>query len=473
MLKPNLIALFLLLFVCATTNAQQDSTLEALQQIPLKYISSIDSKVDKYSKRITSKTTKTLEKLSHWENKIKSTLEKISPEAAARLFNNGQLTFTSLLQQIQQGEAIALQYQQQYEKYRDDLTTGLKYIEQQRETLDSSVIKKVTTTRKKMQDLNEEEDKNAAIQQFIRERKGQLIAETFKYLGQNKYLSKISKESWYFFETAKNYKELFQDEKKAEQTAKMILNKIPAFTEFLKRNSMLAGLFDIPGENAVLQPGMQTRAGVQELIQGRLTAMGPGAQDMMHKNLQAAQAQMNDLKTRLGNGYSNGEMPPGRVNQEKTKTFSQRLEYGFNMQFSKNDGLIPSATDIAVSIGYKPRNGVLIGLAGSYKLGIGTIDNIRFSNEGIGIRSFADIKWKKQLYITGGFEMNYNEHFKDVAFIKDNNLWQRSALLGITKKFKLKTKFTKGTNIAVLYDFLSRQHIPVSKSVIVRIGYNL
>ena len=323
-----------------------------------------------------------------------------------------------------------------------------------------------------MQALDSTENRNAAIQQFIKERKALLISGAFKYVGQSKYLRKISQDSWYFFETAKNYKELFQDERKAEQTAKMILNKIPAFQEFLKLNSMLAGLFDIPGQNAVLQPGMQTRAGVQELIQGRLAAMGPGAQDMMSKNLQAAQAQMNDLKTKLGSGYSNGDMPDFKPNEQKTKTFSQRLEYGFNMQFSKNNGFIPSATEIAVSIGYKARDGILIGLAGSYKLGIGTIDNIRFSNEGAGIRSFADVKWKKQFYLTGGFEMNYNEHFKDVALTKDNNTWQQSALLGITKKIKLKTKFTKGTNIAVLYDFLSNQHIPKSQAIIFRVGYN-
>jgi hypothetical protein len=55
MLKPQLIALCCLLFVCATTTAQQDSTLESLQQLPLKYISNINSKVDKYSIQGNSK----------------------------------------------------------------------------------------------------------------------------------------------------------------------------------------------------------------------------------------------------------------------------------------------------------------------------------------------------------------------------------------------------------------------------------
>ncbi len=467
--------LFLYVQICTVKAVAQDadSTLDALQQIPTRYIITIDSKIDKYSSRITSKTTKTLTKLSRWENKIKSLLEKASPETAAQLFAPGQPTFTSLLEQLKQGEALALTYQAQYNKYTDDITTRLKFIAQQKKQLDSGFIKKATAAHKKMKALASEEDKSEGLQQFIKERKKQLISQAVAHIGQSKYLVKMNKEAFFYAETLKNYKDIFSDSKKAEETVKGILNKIPSFQEFIKQNSMISGLFEVSGQNAVFQPGMQTRAGVQQLIQGRLSAMGANAKEMMGKKLQAAQAQLNDLQKKIANGYCNGEMPPGNVNPEKTKIFSQRLEYGFNVQFSKNNGLIPSATDIAVSIGYKPRDGMLIGLAGSYKLGIGTIDNIRFSNEGVGIRYFADVRWKKQLYLTGGFEMNYNEHFKDVAFIKDNNLWQQSALLGITKKFKLKTKFTKGTSIAVLYDFLARQHAPVSQAVIFRIGYSV
>ena len=105
-----------------------DSTLISLQQIPAKYITGIDKKIDKYASRVTSKTEKTLTKLSRWENKIKNLLEKTSPETATRLFGNNQLTFASLLEKIKQGEAVSFQYKAPYDKYRDDLSTGLKYL---------------------------------------------------------------------------------------------------------------------------------------------------------------------------------------------------------------------------------------------------------------------------------------------------------------------------------------------------------
>ena len=111
--------------------AQIDSTIEALQKIPTKYITKIDNKIDKYSSRITSKTEKTLAKLSNWENKIKSLLEKVSPETSEKLFGNNQTTFSTLLQKIKEGKAVAEGYKAKYNEYRDKLTTSIKYLEDQ------------------------------------------------------------------------------------------------------------------------------------------------------------------------------------------------------------------------------------------------------------------------------------------------------------------------------------------------------
>ena len=145
-MQKLLISVFIFIVLLSTTGYAQtiDSTINQLQNIPTKYISGINKKITKYSNRLTSKTEKTLTKLSRWENKIKSLLEKASPQTAAQLFAPGQPTFTSLLEQLKQGEALALTYQAQYNKYTDDITTSLKYIAQQKEQLDSGFIKKAT-----------------------------------------------------------------------------------------------------------------------------------------------------------------------------------------------------------------------------------------------------------------------------------------------------------------------------------------
>jgi hypothetical protein len=87
-----------------------------------------------------------------------------------------------------------------------------------------------------------------ATEKFIKERKKQLFDASLQYIGKSKYLQKINKESYYYVETLKNYKELFNDPQKAEQTAKDILNKIPTFQKFMQQNSMLASMFG--GANA-------------------------------------------------------------------------------------------------------------------------------------------------------------------------------------------------------------------------------
>ena len=101
---------FILLFLINAIGSAQtiDSTLDNLQQIPAKYLKDIDKKIKQYSNRVTTKTEKTLNKLSRWETKIKSLVEKANPEAANRLFGNNQLTFASLLEKVKQTKCMNL-----------------------------------------------------------------------------------------------------------------------------------------------------------------------------------------------------------------------------------------------------------------------------------------------------------------------------------------------------------------------------
>jgi hypothetical protein len=489
----KLIAIIFLLLSGTSACAQKniDNTLDNLQQLPKKYLTGINKKVSQYTSRITTKTEKTLTKLSRWENRIKGLLQKASPETAERLFGNNQLTFTSLLQQLKQGENILLQYQAPYNKYTDDVTTSLKYLAQQKEYLDSGIIKKVSNTKLKMEQLATEEDKAAAMQQFIKERKRELIEQAFKQLGKSRYLTKINKEAYYYTATLKNYKELFNDSKKAEETAKNILNKIPAFTKFTQQNSMLASLFgsgggQFPpsGGGGGSLAGLQTRASVQSLIQDRIASGGPNAQQAFSDNIAAAKNEISKLKDKLlnsvpGAGNGEGPIPDFKPRMEKTKTFAQRIEYGFNLQFDKTNNLLPAATNLGLSIGYKINSKSIAGIGFNCRLGMGSIQHIKFTHEGIGLRTFIDWKLPPLLgkvgsgfFISGGYELNYNAHFENVASLKNYDSWQRSALLGLTKKFNVKTKWFKATNIQLLYDFLSEQHLPKSQPVVFRVGYN-
>ena len=124
--------------------------------------------------------------------------------------------------------------------------------------------------------------------------------------------------------------------------------------------------------------------------------------------MQNAQSQLSQLKDKVSQ-YSNGaignssgdiDAPDFKPNSQKTKSFLKRLEYGGNVQSQRARMMFPVTSDIALSLGYKLNDKSLIGVGASYKLGLGTgWNNVRLSNEGVGIRSFFDYKLKgKNLY---------------------------------------------------------------------------
>jgi hypothetical protein len=167
-------------------------------------------------------------------------------------------------------------------------------------------------------------------------------------------------------------------------------------------------------------------------------------------------------------------MPEGfKPNDQKTKSFLQRLEYGTNIQTQKATSFFPVTSDIGLSVGYKLNDKSIIGIGGSYKMGMGRgWNHVRFSNEGIGLRSFIDWRIKGSFWISGGYEQNYRTAFSDFDQLKDFSAWQQSGLIGLSKVVSLKTKFFKKTKLQLLWDFLSSQQIPKAQPIVFRIGYN-
>lgn len=431
--------------------------------------------MDTYTKRISSKTEKTLVKLSKWEQKIYITLKKVNPQAASRLFSEPNQTFTDALHKYREGKAMVDGYTLRYDQYRDQLLTATKYLEDHKDLLNKTQIEKFNSNQESLEHLERERLASEQLQSFIKERKKQLTQQVLQYLGKSKYLQKISKENFYYVETLRNYKEIFNDKKKAEEVVLQTLNKFPAFEKFMRKNSLISKMFRVPDNYGSPQSlaGLQTRANVNSQIQSRIAAGGPNALAEIKSNLQQAQSELNKLKDKLmktGAG-ADTEIPDFKPNMQKTKTFKQRVKYGFNLQFERNNSWMPAAANLGLSVGYKLNDKSLVGIGIGYKLGMGSIEKIRFSHEGVGLRSFIDWKLKKQFYMSGGFEFNHYSHFKNLNSLKEIENWQCSGLIGISKKTSINNKFIKAGKLQVLFDMLYREHIPVSQPIIFRVGY--
>ncbi len=470
--------------LCCVLAAQPRSTNDSSISLPQKCIAQINNKVDKYYNRITAKTEKTLIKLSRWENKIQRLLQKVNPAAAERLFANKALTFNGMLEKYREGSVVIQQYTKQYDEYRDKLNASIAYVASSQAQVDEDEILAAKQTETKLDQLEGRVESTEAVQNFIKERKKILIEQTIQYIGKSKYLQKINKESFYYVETLRNYKEIFSDAKKAESVALEILNKTPAFQDFFAKNSQLAALFGLPGGGSgvsVASPnftGLQTRAGVTAIMQQQIAAGGPNAQQMMAQNIQAAQGELNVLKNRVlnsgggGNNTGDAALPDFKPDMTKTQSLKQRLQWGSNLQFGRPSRLIGSQADLGLNLGYKVNAKSIVGIGLSCKVNYGRFGNFYLQYGGVGLRSFVDYQIKKSFFISGGYEMNYNNAFSSIGSLQQYDLWQRSGLIGVGKKINIKTKWLKGTQFQLLYDFLYRQQQLTGQPLIFRVGYN-
>ncbi|MGE7774245.1 hypothetical protein ACQKLP_05955 [Chitinophaga sp. NPDC101104] len=126
-----------------------------------------------------------------------------------------------------------------------------------------------------------------------------------------------------------------------------LLQKVPAYKDFISRNSQIARLFSQLRGNGGVNPeqlleGLQTRVQVEQLIQQQLSSGGPNASQAIRQQMDAARSQMNELRNRFPDLDNAAEMPDFQPNEMKTKSFMQRLEFGCNVQFQRSNQFFPS-----------------------------------------------------------------------------------------------------------------------------------
>ncbi|MET3876443.1 hypothetical protein [Chitinophaga sp. OAE865] len=461
--------LLFLLFLLMTTHevwsqeAQKDSAI-----IPLAFFKDVTRKSDRLAKALDRKTNKALSQFVKQENKIKHRLDRIDSLKAADLFAQSMTSrVTGKL-----GKFMGAVTQTD-EPYLDSLSNSLSFLKDTKGLLAGSkdISDKLNRSLRSVDDLKERLAQAEQIKAYIRERKQLLKEQLSQYTGFTKDLQKLNKQAYYYVQQINEYKEVFKDRRKAEQKAMEVIRKIPAFNDFMQKHSQIASLFNIQGATTSAQSleGLQTRSQVEELIQQCLGS-GPNASAAVSQQMAEAHSRFNELKSKFPNLDNAAEMPDFKPKEMKTKRFLKRLEFGSNIQFQRSNRFFPTTSDIAGQAAYKFHKNGSAGIGLSYKLGLGTgFDNIQFSSQGMGIRTFIDWKLKGTFFLNGGYEQNYQPEYVGVP----NGLgqkWIESGLIGISKKYKINSKL-KG-NAMVLFDFLYNKHIPKTDPVKFRIGYN-
>jgi hypothetical protein len=444
-----------------------------------KYTEQVASRATDVGQKLDRQSEKAIKRLQKQEARINKKLQKIDSSKAKQLFANTEVSYAQLEKRLQNTTDI-----QQYIPSLDTMGTSLNFLAQnpQLSATTKQAQEKLAKAVSKVKDLKNSFQKAEEVKKFLKERR-EYLKQQLSQTGFSKELKKLNKQVYYYSSQLNEYKEILKDHKKAERKALELLSKTRLYRDFMRKNSMLASLFRLPGEpddpvDPASLAGLQTRTQVNTLIQQQLAAGGPDAQQQFRQNMQEAQSQLNQLKnkvTQSGGGSSENEMPEGfKPNDQKTKTFLQHLELGTNIQSQKSNGYFPTTSDIGLSIGYKLNDKSIIGIGTSYKLGWGqNIRNIRVTHQGVGLRSFVDWKIKGSFWMSGGYEMNYRSEFDRIQELRSLSGWQQSGLIGLSKIASLKSKVLKKTKLQLLWDFMSYQQVPRTQTILFRIGYSL
>lgn len=449
------------------TILQSDSVLQHPAVIYEKYVHEVDRKSRQIQTKVDKRAMNVINRLSRVENKMRSRMAKKDSVMANEVFNTsiGDLSKLKarLLNKLPPDLGIR-------SASLDTLTSTLDFLGENKYLVNMS---KVSQAKERVAALSNSLDAATNVKSLINRHRKQLKDKLSGYTGFTKDLKKINKEVYYYGEQIKEYKSLLKDKKKVEAKALATLRKVPLYNKFLHEHATLLRIVNLgaaSGDPSQILEGLQTRSRVEQLIQQRL-GNDPAARQAITQQIDEARGKLNELKDKFPDLDNAGEMPDFKPSPMKNKSLFQRLEFGANIQFQKSNQYFPTTADIAGQVGYKfHKNGVL-GVGAAYKLGMGTgWSHVVITHQGMGIRSFVDWKLKGTFFVNGGLEKNRVTTISQLSAIPAWSGWQSSALLGISKKYKVSSK-VKG-NIVLLYDFLAKQNPATTSPIKLRLGYN-
>ncbi|ACU60655.1 hypothetical protein [Chitinophaga pinensis] len=444
----------LLLALTLTLYARQDS----LVALPAGYLKEVKAKTDRLQQQVNRCTEKAITAQIKLEEKLHKQYSRVNPAAAESLFKSSLDSLQQLKERLRSKVAKPLSELGFASPYMDSLKTTLNFLN------DSKLAalkdnKAVNEALEKMNGLEDRLGQAGSVQDFLTERKQLLNTELAKYTQLAGSLKHLNKDTYYYTKQLQEYKEAFKDKKKAEAKAMELLNKVPAYKDFLAKHSQLAGLFNLKltdGKRSV--EGLQTRSVVEATIQEKV-GTSPQAKQAVSEAMDKASQKFDELKKRFPSLNNAGEMPDFKPNNMKTKKLADRLEWGGNLQFKRNSTFLPTTTNMALQLAYKFNEKTSAGVGLSYALGMGSdLDHIKLSHQGLGLRSFFEMKVKASFFAVAGGEANYLSHIRQVGELTSFQKWQPSALVGAELKHTIKGKWKGG--LQVLYDVIAHTQAP-------------
>jgi hypothetical protein len=495
--KLAIAALCSLVTTCSASYCQSlDSATNKILNFPSKFFSRITSKASDLNQQLTQQTEKYLQQMARQEDRLRKKLGKTDSAAAARLFANSAQQYAAMLQKFKGDTAAARlpAYSGTYQPNLDTLSTSLSFLRQNPQLMNANQAGMAQQASTQLQQLQAKMQGSAEVDAFIQQRKAMIQQYLSQYTNMpsalNKQYQSFNSGMYYYAQRVQQYKDMLNSPDKMETQALAILGRTGAYQNFVQTHSQMATLFGLPGNTSnpsttqAALTGLQTKDQMQQIVKGKIApggGSGGGAGGMssgiasLNQYIQSAKSKISALENNIqqyGTGGENIQSPDFKPNDQKTRTFWGRLEYGFNMQTSRTNYAFPTTTDLGFSLGYKLNKTNSVGIGASYKIGWGSgINDIAISGQGVGLRSFVDIRVKGSWSVTGGLEYNYETPFNSFKQIDHWSDWSRSGLIGVSKTVSVKSRVLKKTSLQLLWDFLSYYQNPGTQPFLFRIGY--
>lgn len=447
-----------------------------------KFINSKLNKIKRVSKHEQRKTDQLLRKLGKKEQRY---LAKLADrDSTLEQSNQTKMTFDSIANKLKSNDASAFESKTKHSMQRTlDSLRGLKQFAMNASQKANGLLQTPKLDELKQLDALESKLKQQAqAQQWIQERSEQLMkmGQVSKY---TKGLKGISKQSFYYTQQLKSYKNMVNKPSLLEEKALRYLQGMKGFDAATSNPSMNVNepnaMSHAKGVEDLERMGYQTKRQVKTHLTRQMGLQKPEQLEQLSSKFKAGKQQLNETKQTLQTSKQDLKKLGFKPNPMRGLPLRLRLEKSMNWQVLRAIDGQPAKLELNAQAGFKHTPTLTYNIVLGGALGLGKDwQHLRLSFEGLRIGANADLKMIWGISGQAGFERVYKSYTNTIVRTGEQQLapqvltetkqYRDIAYCGLQKSYKLNSKYI-GTML-LAYDFLWKQG-NASTPIIWRMGW--
>lgn len=465
-MKPTYCIIYTCVYLslCVSAKAQEESSV--VYHAGKRYVSLNIKSQNKFASKVQKQQDKLLKKLCRQEKRFANKL-KCNDSTGYGRYLQQPLTFDSLNTISKNRSTTPVKVSNRVNGTVDSLKNITRFVADKIHLQGGS--NELDGYSSQLSNLNTQLNTNAQLDNMIGQR-----ASFLKGLNP-KSSTGIDKNVFYAREKIKVFRSVSEELDEAEEAALEILQGQAGFDEALQgdnANSLQALSGKGASTSDLEKMGYQTKRQMQQQLQSKFGSNLGGLQEGMSKQITDYQDKLKELENakktvqrtkQSAQQLKHIDKPSFKVNPMRCLPFGRRIEKQYNWQTTRATiDSKPAMFQFSAMAGFKHTSRLSYGVGLATSIGLGkNWNNIRFTFEGLGLRTYAQYK-----VIWGiGAYAGYERMFKSVVFTgKDANTieynkkenqhntrqYSEAVMLGLTKDYRINDKWNG--SLQVLHD---------------------